>query len=189
MWVLISADAVILWWGFEKRRGAFMEEDLTRKCLQLSGYIIAPPWLAEHPGANWTHVSAWFLPWLFQQSVSKDENVLRQGCPSYGFAHLILVPFMGFAVSPVRGSFVNMIQILASLLSPVRSVVVCLTVTLARMHSCTRISSTWLNLAVPSLLRSSPCGTASNRGVLMELSPSFAYRLPAACPQALGYSF
>lgn len=40
-----------------------------------------------------------------------------------------------------------------------------------------------------SLLLPSPCGTARKLRVLIELSPSIAYPLPASCPQALEYSF
>lgn len=40
-----------------------------------------------------------------------------------------------------------------------------------------------------SPLLPSPCGTARKSRVLIELSSSIAYPLPASCPQALGYSF
>lgn len=145
-------------------------------------------WLTvlEHTGHMW---ACWFLG--FSNNPCKMRRTHAQTEMSvHWFGHLFLVPLMAIGVSPVRGTLLSMLQIFSSLLSWVHSVVVRPTVSHARVHSCTRISSPWLNLAVlSSPLLPSPCGTARKHRVLIELSPSIAYPLPASCPQALEDSF
>lgn len=149
-------------------------------------FLVISLLLHECTGAHWAHVSlllSW-LDWLLVFSNNPCKTMrTRSDRPVHTLVLIIcfLIPFMGFSVSPVRGTFLNMIQICTSLLSSVHSVLVCLTVSLARVHSCTRISSTLLNLAVPSL-PSFPHPAAQRGSTVFWLNCRLTLRTPFLHP-------
>lgn len=72
-------------------------------------------WLSvlEHTGRMW---ACWFLGLTgclgFSNNPCKMMRTRAQTeLSNIAFGHLFLVPFMGFSISPLQGTFLNMIQI------------------------------------------------------------------------------